>query len=266
MRLSSTNTNGNVSINQNGVITVNNSTYGVETITMSFKTTTSPNAYWLQGELRRYPGRELTATIIINPSPAAPTMSYPYNMDDYLHYAYDAINGGTVHRFTMSNCGSSSSDSDYEWTYDGDAMFCDINGIPNSEGDAEGKVIYMSGGGGDAGYLKCRYRANSNAPWSAWKSQYIEFVGGMELLFAPNPVFYGVTEVTVQSTNALAPIDYNEGYELEVIDVMTSITKVKKTKVQKKNYKLKTHGWKAGHYIVIAKYKGEIVSKKLQVE
>jgi len=83
------------------------------------------------------------------------------------------------------------------------------------------------------------------------------------LLMAPNPV-NSISETTISLQSTTINIDYNESWDLEVVDISYGM-KVK-TKVKKKEYKLKTHGWKAGTYVVVAKYEDIEVTNKLKVK
>lgn len=257
-----TNTGGNVSIDQNGKITVHNSTYGIETVTLNYRWYLNSTGYlhWYY--------RTVTKTIIINPTPPAPTISYAYNMDTYQSVA-NPLDVGTMYRFTMSNCGSSSSNYDYEWeaTCINDFIFKDVNqSVVSDDGVANGKTCYIEVFEEDEFTLKGRYRASSTGTWSSWGTRSLTFTGGeMMMMIAPNPVsLTGTTEITVESTNADEPLDYNEGWDIEVYNI--NYGKKVNEKVKKKDYKLKTHGWKAGTYIVVAKYKDKQVTGKLKVE
>lgn len=100
-------------------------------------------------------------------------------------------------------------------------------------------------------------------PWSK-SSVTFEDCMGIMMMMTPNPV---TTETTISlvSTSEIEELDYNEGWELEVIGLDYSV-KLKEPKIKKKDYILKTNNWKEGNYIVRAKYKDKVVTDKLVVK
>ncbi len=254
----------NANINQStGEIYVNGDRSGTEVVSCNFKYlrtmdgSTSINVVQISYDIEINP-------III---PSAPTISYPYNMSTH-YYEANPLETGTAYRFQMTNCGNSTSEFDYEWTCDSyaDYVFQDINGLDVQDGGtAFGKTSYFKVY--EDGYytLKARYRANSDSPWSEWATTSLNFQGGemMMMMITPNPVSLSSTTISVESTSE-KPLNYNEGWELEVVDL--NYGKKVKEKVKNKDYKLKTHGWKAGTYIVVATYKDKKVTAKLKVE
>ena len=187
------------------------------------------------------------------------------------YYVANPLETGILYRFQMNNCGSSNTNTDFEWTASayGDILFKDINGSIVSDEEtatAYGKTCYVEGYEEDEVTLKARYRVNSSLPWSEWKVKqlYFENRNEMMMMMSPNPAsFYDETTISLESVTE-DPIDYDEGWEIEIVDINYAM-KIKE-KVKKKEYKLKTQGWKAGTYIVIATYKDKRITGKLKVE
>ena len=87
---------------------------------------------------------------------------------------------------------------------------------------------------------------------------------GMMLVFSPNPTT-GETTLTIESTTEEKMVDETVSWELEVYDNVQNL-KLKNAKVNGKEYKFNTSGWKEGVYIVRVKYKDEILTGKLVVK
>ena len=86
----------------------------------------------------------------------------------------------------------------------------------------------------------------------------------MLMMFSPNPVSLSSEAIITLSSTTDIPIDYNVGWDIEVVDL--NYGKKLKEKVKQKEFKLKTIGWKSDTYIVIAKYKDKTITGKLKVE
>ena len=93
---------------------------------------------------------------------------------------------------------------------------------------------------------------------------FVEVNCGYFLIFTPNPVS-GEAVVAIESTSEEKVVDEAEIWELEVYDNVQNL-KLKNTKVNGKEYKFNTSGWKEGVYIVRVKYKDEILTGKLVVK
>lgn len=168
----------------------------------------------------------------------------------------------------MTNCGSSSSNYDYEWTCDGasDYIYIDINGNVVSDGNtAYGKTAYIECFEDDEITLSARYRENSSTLWSDWYDQNLTFEAEeMMMMMAPNPISLSQESssiIQLVSTNESIQINYDLGWEMEIYDV--NFTKKVKQIVKKKEYELKTMDWKSGTYLGKAKYNNKTITRKL---
>ena len=255
-----TNNSGAVSINSStGVITVSGNGSAVETITCTVK----QKRYWHNSY---YFYQTFTKTVNVNMTPSAPTISYPYNMSTYAYEA-NPLETGTQYRFQMSNCGTSTTNTDFVWTYNSMAniVFQDINGNDVADnGEAYGKTCYIKAFEDCDITLHAKCRLSSMYPWSYTQDSYLTFSGGMLMMFSPNPVSLSSEAIITLSSTTDIPIDYNVGWDIEVVDL--NYGKKLKEKVKQKEFKLKTIGWKSDTYIVIAKYKDKTITGKLKVE
>lgn len=253
-----TNISNSVSINSStGHLVVNGTGSATETIT--YKLYTSPTNY-----------TSYTKTIGINKTPSAPTTTLPYNTETN-YYDAEPLDVDVLYKFIMTNCGSSSSNYDYEWTSDGasDFIFKDINGNVVSDGNtAYGKTAYIECFEDDEITLSARYRENSSSLWSDWYAQNLTFEAEeMMMMMAPNPISLSLESssiIQLVSTNESIQINYDLGWEMEIYDV--NFTKKVKQIVKKKEYELKTQGWKSGTYLVKAKYNNKTLTGKLLLQ
>ena len=88
--------------------------------------------------------------------------------------------------------------------------------------------------------------------------------GGATLVFNPNPATEETT-LTIESDSEEKTFDDSAGWELEIYDNMQKL-KLKKGKVNGKEYKINASGWKEGIYLVRVKYKDEILTGKLVIQ
>lgn len=88
--------------------------------------------------------------------------------------------------------------------------------------------------------------------------------GGASLLFTPNPATEE-TILTIESDSEEKTFDDSAGWELEIYDNMQKL-KLKNIKVNGKEYKINTSGWKEGIYLAHVKYKDEILTGKLVIQ
>lgn len=235
-----TSTNNNVSIDQNGNIHVNNSTFGIETITMNFK-------YFIHPLYSNY--KTATATIIVNGYPGAPLIGPVYEEFCNCIISGPTLELGTDYFVHMYNADNATT---FEWE------FRSYNKPPITGNTV---TLYFSPLFTGVHTLKARYMAFDT--WSDWATQNYNVVLGLMMTISPNPTIFEMTTISLVSTSE-EELDYDEGWEIEVVDM--NYNKKVKEKVKGKEYKLKTHGWKAGMYIVNAKYKGKEISGKLQIE
>jgi hypothetical protein len=200
------------------------------------------------------------------PKPEAPYFSLAFNTFTG-SYVASPLQPFTKYRYHM--IGSHVPDNaEYLWMYRArvgynlslqDATYNIVKGYYTYTG----KYAYVTAPADGYYALQGRFREDSDSPWSSAGTLSIEVEGGIILLMAPNPV-NSISETTISLQSTTINIDYNEGWDLEVVDISYGM-KVK-TKVKKKEYKLKTHGWKAGTYVVVAKYEDIVVTSKLKVK
>lgn len=88
--------------------------------------------------------------------------------------------------------------------------------------------------------------------------------GQMELLLSPNPA---TTETTasIESTSTETIFDETAEWDLEVYSPAQNL-KEKLTRLKGKSTKIQTSGWPEGVYVVLVKYKNEILTDKLVVK
>ncbi len=98
--------------------------------------------------------------------------------------------------------------------------------------------------------------------------KFLDFVegncNGYYMMFSPNPTT-GETTLSIESTSERTVFDENVEWDIEVYNQTQSL-KVKKTKIKGREYKLKTHGWKEGVYLVKAKYNNNVLTGKLVIK
>jgi hypothetical protein len=88
--------------------------------------------------------------------------------------------------------------------------------------------------------------------------------GGATLVFNPNPATEETT-LSIESDSDEKTFDDSAGWELEIYDNMQKL-KLKNVKVNGKEYKINTSGWKEGIYLARVKYKDEILTGKLVIQ
>jgi hypothetical protein len=106
---------------------------------------------------------------------------------------------------------------------------------------------------------------NSCGPSGSYATKYTSVTGicGYSLFVTPNPAS-GETTIVLMNADLEKQASSVE-WDLEVFDP-GQIQKVKTQKLNDKNYKLNTQGWKDGVYIILAKVGDEIISEKLVVK
>jgi len=144
-------------------------------------------------------------------------------------------------------------DVEFDFTFDYDVLdegddYIEIE-VNSSPEDEEGEVYVTSLA---AGYTTFKFM------------DFEDGCGGYYMMMSPNPATTETT-VTLESANINEPIDENIEWEIEVYSP-THILKETKNKLKGKTHKIQTNGWKAGVYIVRAKYKDKIIPGKLIVQ
>ena len=237
-----TNNSGVVSINEStGVIIVNGIGSGTETITMRVFSPIFPTnnitGYW-----------DVTKNITVVGSPTPPTIGpFHYELDN--SEVEPPLQSYNEYYTTMTTAIPTSY---YAWS---------LTSPSNSVETGLNQTFYFTPTEDCTYRLIARY--NANRMFSVPDTLYFEVQHLLMLSIAPNPISNGTCTISLSSTTK-ETLDYNEGWDLEIVDI--GYGKRVKEKVKEKEYKLKTYGWEAGTYIIIAKYKGHQITGKLKVE
>lgn len=128
------------------------------------------------------------------------------------------------------------------------------------------------------GNVSVKIKARNTCGWSQYKQPALQFstsnCAGMMLGLSPNPTSSETVlsienklskESSLSSASSKSTFDEDALWDLEVYDHAKSL-KFKKSELKGKVATINTLGWKEGVYIVIVKYKEEILQSKLIVK
>ena len=128
-------------------------------------------------------------------------------------------------------------------------------------GQTYGYRCTIEGTGNGYGWV---YATSSNICQNITSELFVEVECGYLLVLSPNPA-NGETILSIESTSEKKIIDETVDWELEVYDNIQNL-KLKNSKVNGKEFRFNTSGWKEGIYVARVKYNNEILTGKLVVK